>query len=193
MREDIKLSSFLEDAETARKRCDLDVRLRRLRDATRSLVRALDVDESKPLDSTWLAELQIGFGLPPDDRVLYTEGELATALSSFEAFHRIEVGSATVEQLQRSSAKIGGWLRATADMLASKAVNAATMVQTAARGRAAVKARALLAARASAAFEAAEALALAEAEAAKVKAECEDEEGDEDEDDDFDPFSTFDD
>ena len=118
LRKDIKLSSFEEDAETARKRRDLDVRLRRVRDATRSLVRALDVDESKPLDSTWLAELQRESGLPPDDRVLYTEGELATALSRFEAFHRIEVGSATVEQLQRSSAKIGGWLRASADMLA---------------------------------------------------------------------------
>jgi hypothetical protein len=110
LRKDIKLSSFQEDAETARKRRDLDVRLCRVRDATRSLVRALDVDESKPLDSTWLAELQRESGLPPDDRVLYTEGELATALSRFEAFHRIEVGSATVEQLQRSSAKIGGWL-----------------------------------------------------------------------------------
>ena len=118
LRKDIKLSSFEEDAETARKRRDLDVRLRRVRDATRSLVRALDVDKSKPLDSTWLAELQRESGLPQDDRVLYTEGELATALSRFEAFHRIEVGSATVEQLQRSSAKIGGWLRASADMLA---------------------------------------------------------------------------
>ena len=118
LRKDIKLSSFQEDAETARKRCDLDVRLRRVRDATRSLVRALDVDESKPLDGTWLAELQRGSDLPQDDRVLYTEGELATALSNFEAFHRIEVGSATVEQLQRSSAKIGGWLRASAEMLA---------------------------------------------------------------------------
>ena len=137
LRKDIKLSSFQEDTETARKRCDLDVRLRRVRDAMRSLVRALDVDESKPLDGTWLAELQRGSGLPQDDSVLYTEGELATALSNFEAFHRIEVGSATVEQLQRSSAKIGGWLRASEDMLASKADHAATRVQTAARGRAA--------------------------------------------------------
>jgi hypothetical protein len=53
-------------------------------------------------------------GLPQDDRVLYTEVELAMALSHYEAFHRIEVGSATVEQLQRSSAKIGGWLAAAA-------------------------------------------------------------------------------
>jgi hypothetical protein len=36
------------------------------------------------------------------------------ALSYYEAFHRIEVGSATVEQLQRSSARIGGWLAAAA-------------------------------------------------------------------------------
>ena len=42
----------------------------------------------------------------------YTEGELATALRNYEAFHRIPIGSATVEQLQSSSAKIGGWLRA---------------------------------------------------------------------------------
>jgi hypothetical protein len=42
----------------------------------------------------------------------YTEGELVTALRNYEAFHRIPSGSATVEQLQSSSAKIGGWLRA---------------------------------------------------------------------------------
>jgi hypothetical protein len=42
----------------------------------------------------------------------YTEGELATALRNYEAFHRLPIGRATVEQLQSSSAKIGGWLRA---------------------------------------------------------------------------------
>jgi hypothetical protein len=42
----------------------------------------------------------------------YTEGELATALHNYEAFHQIPIGSATVEQLQTSSAKISGWLRA---------------------------------------------------------------------------------
>ena len=42
----------------------------------------------------------------------YTEGEFATALRNYEAFHRLPFGSATVEQLQSSSAKIGGWLRA---------------------------------------------------------------------------------
>jgi hypothetical protein len=42
----------------------------------------------------------------------YTEGELATALRNYEDFHRLPFGSATVEQLQSSSAKIGGWLRA---------------------------------------------------------------------------------
>ena len=42
----------------------------------------------------------------------YTQGELATALRNYEAFHRIPIGSAKVEQLQSSSAKIGGWLRA---------------------------------------------------------------------------------
>ena len=41
----------------------------------------------------------------------YTEGELATALRNYEAFHRLPFGSATVEQLQSSSANIGGWLR----------------------------------------------------------------------------------
>ena len=45
---------------------------------------------------------------PPE----YTEGELETALRNFEDFHRLPSGSATVEQLQSSSAKIGGWLRA---------------------------------------------------------------------------------
>jgi hypothetical protein len=32
------------------------------------------------------------------------------ALRNYEAFHRITIGSATVEQLQSSSAKIDGWL-----------------------------------------------------------------------------------
>jgi hypothetical protein len=36
------------------------------------------------------------------------------ALSHYEDFHRLPIGSATVEQLQRSSAKIGGWLAAAA-------------------------------------------------------------------------------
>jgi hypothetical protein len=45
---------------------------------------------------------------PPE----YTEGELATALRNYEDFHRLPIGSATVEQLQSSSAQIGGWLRA---------------------------------------------------------------------------------
>ena len=45
----------------------------------------------------------------------YTEGELATALRNYEAFHRLPFHSATVEQLQSSSAKIGGWLRAGAE------------------------------------------------------------------------------
>jgi hypothetical protein len=40
------------------------------------------------------------------------EGELEMALRNYEAFHRLPIGSATVEQLQSSSAKIGGWLRA---------------------------------------------------------------------------------
>ena len=40
------------------------------------------------------------------------EGELEMAFRNYEAFHRIPIGSATVEQLQSSSAKIGGWLQA---------------------------------------------------------------------------------
>ena len=43
---------------------------------------------------------------PPE----YTEGELATTLRNFEDFQLLPIGSATVEQLQSSSAKIGGWL-----------------------------------------------------------------------------------
>jgi hypothetical protein len=42
----------------------------------------------------------------------WSEGELATALRNYEDFHRLPFGSATVEQLQSSSAKIGGWLLA---------------------------------------------------------------------------------
>eukprot|EP00900_Chrysochromulina_parva_P016459 jgi/Chrpa1/24814/Chrysochromulina_OHIO_Genome00028132-RA len=42
----------------------------------------------------------------------YTKFELETALRNYEAFHRLPIGRATVEQLQSSSAKIGGWLRA---------------------------------------------------------------------------------
>ena len=43
----------------------------------------------------------------------YTEGELETALRNYEAFHRLPFHSATVEQLQSSSAGIDGWLRPT--------------------------------------------------------------------------------
>jgi hypothetical protein len=53
--------------------------------------------------------------------VLYTEGELAMALSHYEDFHRLLIGSATVEHLQRSSAKIGGWLAAAEKAAAEKA------------------------------------------------------------------------
>ena len=43
----------------------------------------------------------------------YTEGELETALRNYEAFYRLPFHSATVEQLQSSSAGIDGWLRPT--------------------------------------------------------------------------------
>ena len=56
---------------------------------------------------------------PPLRQPEYTEGELATALRNYEAFHRLPFGSATVEQLQSSSAKIGGWLRAGAEPASS--------------------------------------------------------------------------
>jgi len=42
----------------------------------------------------------------------YTKFELETALRNYEDFHRLPIGRATVEQLQSSSAKIDGWLRA---------------------------------------------------------------------------------
>ena len=42
----------------------------------------------------------------------YTEGEVETALRNYEDFHGRPFGSATVEQLQSSCAKIGGWLQA---------------------------------------------------------------------------------
>jgi hypothetical protein len=81
----------------------------------RQFIRKALIDVTSPTESPVpLVPLQSESGLPQDDRVLYTEGELAMALSHYEAFHRIEVGSATVEQLQRSSAKIGGWLAAAA-------------------------------------------------------------------------------
>ena len=146
LRKEIKLSSFAEDEETARKRRELDERLVRVCHATCSLVRALDVDETSPLDTAWLAQLQSEHGLPQDDSILFTEGELTTALGSFETFHRLAPGAASVPQLQRSSTGIGGWLRASAEARAAKAAKAATAVQTAARGRAAVKASAVLSA-----------------------------------------------
>jgi tetratricopeptide (TPR) repeat protein len=42
----------------------------------------------------------------------YTEGEVEAALRNYEAFHGRPFGSATVEDLQSSSAEIGGWLLA---------------------------------------------------------------------------------
>ena len=140
-RADLKLSSFHEDEQTGRKRRELDERLTRVRDATRSLVRALDVDESSPLDGAWLSELQCEQGLPQDDRILFTDDEIATARSSFAAFHRLAPSSVTIEQLQRSSATISGWLHATAEIRASKAAKAALTLQTIGRCRLAMKAK----------------------------------------------------
>jgi len=100
-------------------------------------VRALDVDKSKPLDGMWLAALQLEHGLPVDDQVLYTDTEIARARANFEAFHRLTSGDATVLQLQRSSAKIAGWMLASHSSMATLAADAAAAVQAAARGRAA--------------------------------------------------------
>lgn len=133
----LKVSSFQEDEHTSRTRRELDGRLARVRDVIRGLVRALDVDKSKPLDGMWLAALQLEHGLPVDDQVLYTDTEIARARANFEAFHRLTSGDATVLQLQRSSAKIAGWMLASHSSMATLAADAAAAVQAAARGRAA--------------------------------------------------------
>ena len=88
--------------------------------------------------------LQAEHGLSADASVLYTTEELATALAKFETFHKLEPGRATAEQLQRSSAQIGGWLKASLPALEAKAAAAATSVQSAARRRAAIKVKRVL-------------------------------------------------
>ena len=88
--------------------------------------------------------LQAEHGLSADASVLYTTEELATALAKFETFHKLEPGQATAEQLQRSSAQIGGWLKASLPALEAKAAAAATSVQSAARRRAAIKVKRVL-------------------------------------------------
>ena len=57
-RAELKLSSFEEELGAQRKRGEIDERLARVRMAVRGLVRALDVDESVPLDDAWLMALQ---------------------------------------------------------------------------------------------------------------------------------------
>ena len=57
-RAELKLSSFEEELGAQRKRGAIDERLARVRMAVRGLVRALDVDESVPLDDAWLMALQ---------------------------------------------------------------------------------------------------------------------------------------
>ena len=57
-RAELKLSSFEEELDAQRKRGAIDERLARVRMAVRGLVRALDVDESVPLDDAWLMALQ---------------------------------------------------------------------------------------------------------------------------------------
>ena len=88
--------------------------------------------------------LQAEHGLSADACVLYTTEELATALANFETFHELEPGRATAEQLQRSSAQIGGWLKASLPALEAKAAAAATSVQSAARRRAAINVKGVL-------------------------------------------------
>ena len=143
-RAELKLSSFEEELGAQRKRGEIDQRLARVRMAVRGLVRALDVDESVPLDDAWLMALQAEHGLSADASVLYTTEELATALAKFETFHKLEPGRATAEQLQRSSAQIGGWLKASLPALEAKAAAAATSVQSAARRRAAINVKGVL-------------------------------------------------
>lgn len=137
---DLKLSRFEESAQAATKRLEIEERLTRVRGATRALVRALDVDESSPLDSAWLAKLQVENGLPADDLVLFTQTEVATALASFETFHRLARGAATVRQLQRSSAQLAGWLAASLSIQASMGAEASTTIQKIARRRSAIEA-----------------------------------------------------
>lgn len=144
-RPEIKLSSFKEDGQAEPKRREINERLSRVRTAVRGLVRALDVDESNPLDGAWLVALQAEHGLPENACVLYTDEELTTACSKFESFHRLDPGSATAEQVQCSSVQINGWLKTSLPAIEAKAAAAATRVQSAARRRGAIKMKTALA------------------------------------------------
>ena len=66
----LRLSTFEEDAAATNERCKLNERIERVRDVAKGLVAALDVDASKPLDGTWLRELQEEKGLPTDDPII---------------------------------------------------------------------------------------------------------------------------
>ena len=66
----LHLSTFTETESVRDKRRDIDEHIARVRAATRELIKALDVDESKPLDGEWLVKLQTEHGLPQDQTIL---------------------------------------------------------------------------------------------------------------------------
>lgn len=66
----LKLSDFDEDEMAKVERTSLDERIKAVRDSARSLIKALDIDEEKPLNTAWLRELQEREGLPTDDPIV---------------------------------------------------------------------------------------------------------------------------
>ena len=54
----LKLSNYSEDTQTAKKRRELNERLERVDKAVQGLVKALDFDETNPLDDFWLNTLK---------------------------------------------------------------------------------------------------------------------------------------
>jgi len=135
---ELRLSRFEEDRRALDERCALDERIKRVRDAARGLTRALDVDESNPLDSEWLHALQTERGLPHDSSVLFTDEEINKALENFNGFQQLfqtTPARATPGQVDSSSAKLSGWLKESPDTIAAKTGEAATKLQAASRSR----------------------------------------------------------
>jgi len=66
----LKLSSYEEDDLTNERRCALNEKIERVRKAAKGLIDALNVDESRPLDGTWLRKLQEDNDLPTDQPIL---------------------------------------------------------------------------------------------------------------------------
>jgi len=68
--DELRLSTFEEDAGARTQRAALDEKITRVRTAAHGLICALDVDQATPLDGVWLRRLQEEHGLPTEDPVL---------------------------------------------------------------------------------------------------------------------------